>query len=268
LTCWLDHADTLPNLSQRLKPGQNPAVGLYGLHLSADPQEAGALLTFAGPEGLALYEALAAQIGPADRPDPALALAQYQRLVGGEGESGLVERQQAALTAVRCGLEEAAGLPLLQNGPELGLAYGVAIRVPVEGDVPTFYAYVRGENTPIGWLPELRPLHYAASHGKGLKRARTAAAHLSRWLLAPVGPDYTFEEISHAVLGVVKAAEYLGLRWYTQPGRAVSYAALLDEWYGPGHDAYRPSFDIWEAASRQPLKAAGPTMVCEISPSG
>jgi glutathione synthase/RimK-type ligase-like ATP-grasp enzyme len=46
------------------------------------------------------------------------------------------------------------------------------------------------------------------------------ASHLARWLLVPVGPDYTDEEIKHAVLGVVKAAEYTGMRWAADPGRA------------------------------------------------
>jgi hypothetical protein len=70
------------------------------------------------------------------------------------------------------------------------------------------------------------------------------AANLARWLLVPVGPDYTDAEIGHAVLGVVKASEYLGVRWRTDPARAAAYAALLTERYGPDHDAYRPVFEV------------------------
>lgn len=44
------------------------------------------------------------------------------------------------------------------------------------------------------------------------------------------------------MLGVVKTAEYLGVRWYTNANRALEYAALMNEMYGEGHDAYRPVF--------------------------
>jgi hypothetical protein len=70
---------------------------------------------------------------------------------------------------------------------------------------------------------------------------------LAQHVLIPVGPDYTEEEIKHAVLGPVKTSEYLGVRWRTQSQKAADYAKLLDEMYGPHHDAYRPLFDLGEA---------------------
>jgi hypothetical protein len=60
--------------------------------------------------------------------------------------------------------------------------------------------------------------------------------------LIPCGPDYTDEEVTHAVLGPVKVAEYLGLRWWTDPQYAAAYAREMIRRYGPDHDAYRPAF--------------------------
>ena len=148
-------------------------------------------------------------------------------------------QQQRRLAEVRRGIEEAAGLPTLAVHSAGGLAHGVAVQIPAECDVSTFYAYVRGEHTPVFWLPELRRTHRAA-----IANCPASAAHLARWLLVPVGPDDTDEEIRHAVLGIVKAAEYLGVRWRTDPARAAWYADLMKEMYGPGHDAYRPVFAI------------------------
>lgn len=230
---WVDCADTLP-LPGPLAPAASAL--LWGLHLSPHAAEAGALLAFADAD---LAAAAQARLLPADTPDPALALAQLARLAGA---AGLAERQQAALAEVWRGLHQAAGLPLLPL-PEAGaLAQHVAVRIPDECDVATFYAYVRGEHTPVRWLPEARPLHYAALRRNGAPDPAAAAAHLARWLLVPVGPDYTSEEISHAILGIAKASDYLGVRWYANPERAAWYGALMEEWYGPDHDAYRPLF--------------------------
>jgi hypothetical protein len=76
-------------------------------------------------------------------------------------------------------------------------------------------------------------------------RARTleSAANIARWVVAPLGPDFVDDEITHAVLGILKAAEYTGVRWYTQPERAQWYGDLMFEWYGPDHDAYRVQFE-------------------------
>jgi hypothetical protein len=150
----------------------------------------------------------------------------------------LAQRQAAALTQVAAGLHAAAGLPVLPVWPGPALPHGVLVRIPEEGTPSTFWSYAGAENTPVQWLPQLRPLHHAA-----VIPHRQSAQHLERWLLVPVSPTNTDEENRQAVLGVVKAAEYTGLRWRTDPARAAHYAALLDSMYGPGHDAYRPAFD-------------------------
>ena len=110
-------------------------------------------------------------------------------------------------------------------------------RVPSECSPGAFWHYAQGENTPVLWVSQLRPLHYRA-----VTVAGRSAAHLDRWLLVPVGPQNSIEASQQTVLGIVKAAEYLGVRWHTNPARAARYAALLVEKYGPDHDAYRPVF--------------------------
>jgi hypothetical protein len=102
---------------------------------------------------------------------------------------------------------------------------------------------LRGENTPVRWLPAARPVHYAAARELG-PVWRSSAEHLARWLVVPVGPEQDAEETAHAILGVVKAADYLGVRWRTEPARAAAYARAMVERYGPEHDAYRPAFDV------------------------
>jgi hypothetical protein len=158
--------------------------------------------------------------------------------------------QTKNLDEVRRGLHEAAGLVTAQ-GNRLALATGVAVQIPLESDVATFYAYVEQENTPVRWLPQIQPLHYAALRPDGAPDHRATATNLSRWLYVPVGPDYTFEEIKHGVLGIVKSAEYLGVRWRINPSYAAEYAALMDRTYGRGHDAYRPLFML------DPIEAVG-----------
>lgn len=226
-----DAGDSLP------LPGSPPdpqsAATIYGLHLGADQRRSGALVVCRDPAAARALEALA---GPADRPDPALALAQLGRLAG---PGGLAERQLAMLAAVRQGLTEAAGLPLLDVAPGV-LAQQIAVRVPEPCDAATFYAYVLGEQTPVRWLPALRPLHYAAIRADGAPHSARTGDHLARVLLVPVGPGYTAEEIVHAVLGITKAADYLGVRWAADPERARWYADLMVEWYGADHDAFRP----------------------------
>jgi hypothetical protein len=114
--------------------------------------------------------------------------------------------------------------------------------VPAPCDAATFYAYVLGEQTPVRWLPAQRPLHYAALRKDGAPEVALSADHLARVQLVPVGPDYTAEEVKHAVLGITKAADYLGVRWATNPARAAWYAQQMVEWYGADHDAYRMLF--------------------------
>jgi hypothetical protein len=230
---WLDCADTLP------LPGavERPVVMLYGLHLS-DADRSGALLAFTDE---ALYTTVKALRQPQDLPDAAQALAQCERL------PQLAARQCANLVETGGGLREAAGLVTLKPS-SLALATGVAVQIPPESDVATFYAYVEQENTPVRWLPQVQPMHYAALRADGAPDHRRTAANLARWLYVPVGPDYTFEEIKHGVLGIVKSAEYLGVRWRTNPAYAAEYAALMDRTYGTGHDAYRPVFALNETA--------------------
>ncbi len=223
---WLDCAETLPG-----PDGPDAEVALYGLQLAADERSAGALLVFQKAE---LAERVAAQLNRRTLA-VARALAQYRRW------GGLGVRPQKALNQVGAGLEAAARLPPLAGTPG-GLAHGVAVRIPEEIDVATFYSYVKAENTPVCWLPAVRPLHYAAA-----ATGQTTAAHLARYLLVPVGPNYSEEEIAQAILGIVKAADYLGVRWYTDPAWAAEYARLMIEWYGPAHDAYRPIFEVADA---------------------
>ena len=227
-TSWLDCADTLPLPSAAVRP----AVTLYGLHLPDD--RSGALLVF---NDEALYADVRALCQPADRPNAAQALAQCERL------PDLAERQSANLAEVRRGLHEAAGL-VTHEPNRLALATAVAVQIPLESDVATFYAYVEQENTPVRWLPQIQPLHYAALRADGAPDHRDTGANLTRWLYVPVGPDYTFEEIKHGVLGIVKAAEYLGVRWRSNPVHAAEYAAMMDRTHGAGHDAYRPLFAL------------------------
>lgn len=228
---WLDCADTLPS------PGttQHPMVTLYGLHLP-DADRPGALLVFTDT---VLYAEVKALRQLQDTPDAAQALAQCERL------PGLAERQCANVAEVGRGLREAAGL-VIHEPNRLALATGVAVQIPPESDIATFYAYVEQENTPVRWLPQIQPLHYAAIRADGAPDHRRTATNLARWLYVPVGPDYTFEEIKHGVLGIVKSAEYLGVRWRTNPAHAAEYAALMDRTYGTGHDAYRPLFALDE----------------------
>ncbi|MCY4091816.1 MAG: hypothetical protein OXF62_13430 [Caldilineaceae bacterium] len=230
---WLDCSDTLPT------PGaaERPAVTLYGLHLPDADDRPGALLVFSDET---LYAEVRALRQPADCPNAAQALAQCERL------PELAEKQGANLAEVRRGLREAAGLVTYEPN-RLALATGVAVQIPLESDIATFFAYVEQENTPVRWLPQIQPLHYAALGADGAADHRGTATNLARWLSVPVGPEYTLEEIKHGVLGIVKAAEYLGVRWRTNPAYAAEYASLMDRTYGAGHDAYRPLFALDEA---------------------
>src|SRR5262249_4412960 len=118
----VDHGETLPVVADAggdgpdLTPGDGPVATLWGLHLAADPAEAGALIAFA-PGQDELAERVAAGLGDAGA-DPARALAQLARLGGARG---LAARQRAALAQTWSGLREAAGLELL---PSAGLGHG------------------------------------------------------------------------------------------------------------------------------------------------
>lgn len=221
----LDYADSTPVGRLAEMTGD---VLLFGLHLSAQPEEAGALLLF---RDAGLAQAVSARLRGADEPDWARAAWQLQRLLYH------APRHQQALAQMHHALHTAAGLPLLPLTDAPAFAHGVAVQIPDECATSTFYHYALGENTPVNWLPLLRPLHPAAA-----AQSITTAAHLERWVLAPLGLTTTTEVRAQIVLGIVKAAEYLGVRWRTNPQRAATYAALLTERYGPDHDAYRPAF--------------------------
>lgn len=242
---WLDHSDTLPVPTRLGTAGIATAdVILWGLHLSSDPARAGALLSFPSASGQALAAAVRRLVSANNACDTGAAVAQAYRW------DGLAIRQLTAVRETKRGLFEAAGLPMLSAPESTAMPHGVVVVTPPECDPSTLYAYIARENTPIHWLPLLRPVHHASLRlGIGCP---STASQLAACLLIPVGPDYTAEEITHAVLGPVKAAEYLGIRWRTNPTRAAAYAAHLDDLYGSGHDAYRPVFDT-SARSSTPL---------------
>jgi hypothetical protein len=151
-------------------------------------------------------------------------------------------RQQQALAQTALGLHAAAGLRLAappDAGPGPALGDAVLVYIPEEVPAAAFYSYAAAENTPVAWLPCQRPVHHLAlAHGCG----GTTARNLERWLAVPVAPGDDETGIAQAVLGIVKTAEYLGVRWRTDPAHAAAYASFLDAHYGPGHDAYRPIF--------------------------
>ncbi len=142
------------------------------MHLPDADNGLGALLAFSDE---ALYTEVKALRQPADCPNAAAAFAQCERL------PELAERQLANLAGMRRGLHEAAGLETPEPS-SLALATAVAVQVPLECDVATFYAYVEQENTPV--------------------------------------------------------------RWRSNPDHAAEHAALMDQTYGDGHDAYRPLFAL------------------------
>lgn len=227
---WLDYTPTIPSSG-----GITADVLLFGLHLTDDPDTAGAMVVCRNDS---LAWRVRQLLGTTNTPDPAQAEAQCLRL------GTLAHAQKTNLAETWRGIQEAVGLPMLPLNESGALPYGVAVQIPAEMDVATFYAYVTAENTPIRWLPHLQPVHYAAFRQGNNTIAQETAENLSRWLLVPVGPSYTEEEVKHAILGLAKTADYLGLRWYTDPPHAADYAAMMTGLYGAGHDAYQPVFPL------------------------
>lgn len=235
-TLFVDHGLTLPAPLREDGPGLPGAATVFGLHLGGT--EPGALIAFNDAALAARAEAL---LTDEDRPDPARAVAQRDRLAG---EDGLAARMLWLDHEVRLGMRAGAGMPMAERA-DGALPYGVPVRVPEEADLPTFLSYVRNELVDLDWVPELQPVFYVAWQVTAdLARTRLSADRLARWVLSPLGPGFVDDEITHAVLGILKAAEYTGVRWYTSPGRARWYDELLHEWYGPGHDAFHPAFAI------------------------
>jgi hypothetical protein len=248
-TMFVDYGFTLP---APLMDGGRELAGaatLWGLHLmdlsTGRAAKDGALIAFSDPT---LYAVASALLTPEDEPDLNAAMAQLNRLAG---EDGIAARQLRVLDAVRVGMESGAGMPMMTQQGICALPFGMAVRIPEEADPATFISYVRNENLALDWLPEIQPMFYV-SYQVTRDRERTfgSAANLSRWIFSPLGPDMDGDddEIVHAVLGVLKAAEYTGVRWYTDPARARWYGDLMFEWYGPDHDAYRVAFEA-EAAN-------------------
>lgn len=231
----VDYSTTLPAPDIDVIPG---AATVWGLHLGENSRENGALIAFSDND---LYRASVALFNSdEDLPDLDKALAQCQRL---GGPDGLGTRQRERLAAGIDGLIHSGSIPQAEVAMSPGLAFGIAVRIPDEADVPTFISYVRNENTPLDWFPEVQPIFFVTNQlTRDQELTRQSATNLSRWVFSPIGPFFTDEEVMHAVLGPVKAAEYTGVRWYTDPERARWYNDLMVEWYGPDHDAYRCAF--------------------------
>lgn len=236
-TLFIDYGFTLPAPLGQGVASLAGAATLWGLHLGSDEQ--GALIAFSDA---ALYNAAVDALVDDDVfSDFGRAVAQCRRLAG---QDGLAARLLAVDAAAREGTEAGAGMPMSPFAGRCALPFGLAVRVPEEADLATFISYVRNENVTLNWLPELQPMFYVA-YQITTDRSRTirSADHLARWIVSPLGPDFVDDEITHAVLGILKAAEYTGVRWYTDPERAQWYGDLMFEWYGPDHDAYRVQFD-------------------------
>jgi hypothetical protein len=227
----LDHSDSVPQRVMATNQSSFRAdVTIFGLHLSSDPKTAGSLLVFNSETLYSRFMAKHKQVEPMACAQAARQLNRLQTLTC---------HQTRAVEMVSTGLQLAAGLPTLSVSEGVALAHGVAVRIPDEGLPSTFWTYARNENTPVQWLPQLRPIHYTA-----IASDSATAKHLERWFIVPVSPHSDEETNKQAVLGIVKTAEYLGLRWWNDPERASQYADLLNTMYGSGHDAYRPAFAI------------------------
>lgn len=238
-TLLVDNGYTLP--APPFAPDQDlaGAATIWGLHLS-DDRSNGALIAFSDND---LYRSALEIFDPeTDLPDLGRALAQCQRL---GGPDGLAARMIGVYQAARFGLEIAAGVPMSPLDGACSLPFGIALRIPDEADPATFISYARNELVPLHWLPEIQPMFYVSYQlTQDRELTHQSAAHLARWVISPLGPDFQDEEeVVHSVLVVVKASEYTGVRWYTDPERATWYNDLMLEWYGPTHDAYRMAFE-------------------------
>lgn len=240
-TFLVDYSFSLPSpITEETKlPG---SATVWGLHLANGFRAAeGALIAFHGDRGLALYDQVLAAMTVAEDLSLTRALAQCERLAGPEGLAARVLDIEAQ---VREGMEIGAGLPMGPTG-SAALPLGVPVRVPDEADMPTILAYIRSELIPVDWLPEVQPIFYVAFQvTTDADLTQRSATRASRWIFSPIGPDLTEEEVVHAVLGILKGAEYTGVRWFTNPARAKWYGDLLTEWYGPSHDAYHRAFEV------------------------
>jgi hypothetical protein len=236
----LDCSETLPDPLQETAADDNCIVSIFGLHLSQDSDLDGALLLFhpRSARSMELFEQAQQQMRSEDSHHQG-AIAQLNRLTGPEE---IARRQREALLEIRSGIEDAAGLVVSESAPG-ALAPGLVFEIPVDTDPMTFAVYARGEETPFLSLIEYAPPSYRFIRQCRLLKDSVAFEQLRRRALIPCGPDFTDEEVAHAVLGPTKAAEYAGVRWVAKPERALWYVEMLNEKYGSGHDAYRPVFD-------------------------
>ena len=237
-TLLVDYTDSLPAPGSE-KHFDSAAATMWSLQLSKGNREIGdgALIVFSDSD---LFEAAKALMTPEDLPDSRRMVAQHARISGADG---IAARQLRVFGEAFDGLEAGAGLPVGVIPQTGNLPLGLIMRVPNEAEVATFISYVRNENVELDWLPEMQPMFYVAYQvTRDRERTFRSAGHLARWVMSPLGPDFTNDEIVHSVLGVLKAAEYTGVRWYCDPERAAWYGNLMLEWYGPAHDAYRPAF--------------------------
>lgn len=235
---FVDYAESLPAPADPAIEDSGAAT-IWGLHLGSSdgPSGDGVLIAF---RDRALYDAAKLLMTPDDTPDLGRALAQCARL---SGPDGIAARLQYVLDEVRLGMEAGAGLRMAPSGRLSALPRGLAVQVPEQADIATFISYVRNENVRLDWLPEIQPMFYVAYQvTKDRQRTFQSAANLARWVVSPLGPDFDHDQIVHAVLGILKGAEYAGVRWFTDPERAAWYGNLMLEWYGPTHDTYRPAF--------------------------
>jgi len=108
-------------------PSLSADVTLYGLHLSADETQVGALLAFS-KRGEWLRNAIGIRMSESDLPCCEKSVAQHERWFG---KNGLAEQQLQALREIRTGLCEAAGLPL-NDEQQVFMPHGVAVRIPDE----------------------------------------------------------------------------------------------------------------------------------------
>ncbi|MEM9515718.1 MAG: hypothetical protein AAGA42_12755 [Actinomycetota bacterium] len=145
---------------------------------------------------------------------------------------------------IALGVRAAAGFDTLPGQPVDGTRMtGVVVRLPEPADPTTFYAYARGECTGVEWVSLRQPLHPHARQDLTTADLERSSRHLAHLFHLPIGASFSVDEIEHAVLGVVKAAEYIGWRWWQDPDLVEQYSNFLDDKYGPDHDAYRPAFD-------------------------
>lgn len=166
---------------------------------------------------------------------------------GTHAASDIVALQRDRVAAVETGLRQAAALPIVSasgDATDAGpIPTGVVVRLPAAADPLTFAAYAQAELTNVDWFAMRRPLHPQARHRLTPEQLGSSLDHLARLVIVPVSPFATDEEIGHAVLGIVKTAEYTGWRWHDDPEHAGQYARWISERYGVDHEAYRPAFE-------------------------